>query len=321
MIHPAKFSKCCPITLGPKDDYVQSYERVEIFTDGSKFEGKVGCAFVVYWQGIEIANRKFKLPNHCSAYQAELTAIEKAIIHQNVWSHACRKVTIFSDCNSALQTIADTRSDSSIVQNIHQMIKNVNNLDIRLKWIKAHVGHIGNERADDLARLATKGVECLELDAPLTFVKLSLEHTTLNNWRDEWENSTNGKWTKVFFPTLTHRTSAKELRSNFYNTQFLTGHGKFGSYLKRFHIRTDDACKCGETQTSLHLPRYCREFNSTRNHFLNTLAHYSISTDYDLTEIFKQKDIASEFNTLVEIIHKQLIDWEKETTNIQQSSS
>ena len=41
------------------------------------------------------------------------------------------------------------------------------------------------------------------------------------------------------------------------HSQFLSGHGKFASYLERFKIQEDGNCWCGESQTSEHLLLHC----------------------------------------------------------------
>ncbi|CAK1597437.1 unnamed protein product [Parnassius mnemosyne] len=51
----------------------------QLFTDGSKIEGKVGAAVVCYENGREKFNSKFKLDNHCSVFHAELAAILRAV--------------------------------------------------------------------------------------------------------------------------------------------------------------------------------------------------------------------------------------------------
>ena len=88
---------------------------------------------------------------------AELHAIGKAaewLIEQNI---AGKKIFYCSDSKSALQRLSkgwiNGKQESEIVQNLNKLAENN---EVKLRWIKAHVGLRGNEIAD---RLAKRGAE------------------------------------------------------------------------------------------------------------------------------------------------------------------
>lgn len=58
-------------------DHNSGYE-VQIFTDGSKLEGRVGAALSVWKNGVETTARKLALSRYCTVYQAELLALCEA---------------------------------------------------------------------------------------------------------------------------------------------------------------------------------------------------------------------------------------------------
>jgi hypothetical protein len=75
-----------------------------IYTDGSKIDNRVGCAFVYISQGVVIEHRQFRLNDDSTVFQAELYAIYMAvefIIHNEL-----NDVHIYSDSRSALQAIS-----------------------------------------------------------------------------------------------------------------------------------------------------------------------------------------------------------------------
>ncbi|UYV60766.1 hypothetical protein LAZ67_1002201 [Cordylochernes scorpioides] len=64
-----------------------------------------------------------------------------------------------------------------------------------------------------------------------------------------------------FFP----QEIPKYFRPNFYNTQFVTNHGNFKSFLNRIKAVEDSSCFCGmEEQTSRHLLIDCPAFQDYR---------------------------------------------------------
>ena len=130
---------------------------------------------------------------------------------------------------------------------------------LKLSWVKAHIGVIGNERADELAKSCwTAEAEPVELEAPISFAKRHIRMNQRAEWNTSWMAATNGSWTRQIFPTIEHRRRAGPFRLDFVLTQFLSGHGKFGSYLNRFKIRRDPGCQCGEHQAGPAQPLYAR---------------------------------------------------------------
>lgn len=89
--------------------------------------------------------------------------------------------------------------------------------------------------------------------------------TTLENQIEQYRNQamtkafkeTNDNFRKFF----TTQIIPKHVVSNFYTTQFLTGHGHFRSYLFRFNLTNTEHCTCCATsQTPEHLLLGCPEY-------------------------------------------------------------
>lgn len=122
----------------------------EIYTDGSKQGTKVGCAFVLYDNGIEITHYKYRLGDNDSIFMAELLAIFKAVeyIVENCKN---KYFSIISDSKSVLECLCAIEEDKELIVNLRNKIILLN---IRLYWTRSHIGTVGNERADVFAKEA-----------------------------------------------------------------------------------------------------------------------------------------------------------------------
>ena len=69
----------------------------------------------------------------------------------------CEETIFFSDSRAAIQAVCGSRVRSS---SVHRCIEALQTLfihtNMKIKWTRAHVGTAGNERADQLAKLATE---------------------------------------------------------------------------------------------------------------------------------------------------------------------
>ncbi|GFT75195.1 RNase H domain-containing protein [Trichonephila clavipes] len=74
-----------------------------------------------------------------------------------------------------------------------------------------------------------------------------------------YQISNNAHLTKEFIPSIQSRLKAKHFHPNFKLTQFLTGHGNFKAYLKRFNLSPADQCSCSSDtiQNAKHLILAC----------------------------------------------------------------
>jgi hypothetical protein len=81
------------------------------------------------------------------------------------------------------------------------------NWNIQLCWVKAHVGIQGNELADTLAKEATTDEDIIGCyrKVPKSVVTSELGSKSVEKWQMEWDQTTQGKITKEYFPIVAER--------------------------------------------------------------------------------------------------------------------
>ncbi|XP_045532182.1 uncharacterized protein LOC123719858 [Pieris brassicae] len=205
---------------------------------------------------------------YCTVYQAELAALVGAIGEAAMGG---ANVNICSDSRSSLEAIAGGRSRNPRVVEIrrHLVESRRNGQNIKLHWVKAHVGTEGNERADELARAAadTSKVKAVHVEYPLSHIKKEVRRKTLEEWDRRYREGVNGGTTKLFFSNITEaHKNIRERRFSPEMTQVLTGHGPFAGYLCRFKLKESPECECdsGVEQSIPHLLTECPIFASSR---------------------------------------------------------
>ena len=109
------------------------------------------------------------------------------------------------------------------------------NWNIECTWIKVHIGHLGNEFADKLAREAARNSDMCYNKIAKSKIGHQEREKSVEKWQQQWDNTTNGSVTKEFFPNIKDRLKMKiNLTSIF--TAMVTAHGKTRSYQHRFKI-------------------------------------------------------------------------------------
>ncbi|CAF4816835.1 unnamed protein product [Pieris macdunnoughi] len=188
---------------------IQNDNKTAIYTDGSKTEGGVGAAWSKWENGREKKWKKIKMAPYCTVYQAELAALVGAVREAMI---AGTDVNICSDSRSSLEAIAGGRSRNPRVIEIrrHLVESLKKGQNIKLHWVKAHVGTEGNERADELARAAaeTSKVKAAHVEYPLSYIRKEIRRKTIEEWDRRFKEGTIGGTTKLF---LTDVTAAHKL--------------------------------------------------------------------------------------------------------------
>ena len=176
----------------------QYVQELHIYTDGSKqLDNTVSSALYIPKFNIKISKR---IPNNCSIYTAELSAIYLALN----WIREVRpySTVIFTDSLRAISTLLNIRqnlNNSPIIKEIAiiltDLFLNLNN--VIFTWIPSHTNILGNDIVDNLAKNTCKS-NLILLDIPLNKNEIIIQiHVMVKNkWREEYNNSNKGKFFK-----------------------------------------------------------------------------------------------------------------------------
>jgi ribonuclease HI len=263
--------------LFPPDRGKQPLPDVHIFTDGSKMGTGTG-----YGVHITYDNHTFdlsgKLPDYATVFQAEVQAIVEAGRFINNKMLRGRNILLQSDSSAALSALHRTEVHSKAVNlaiNLWNLIGSRNN--VHLKWIKAHVGHPGNEKADELAKKGTTFPVITDILPSQAFInrEISLYYQAI--WQSEWQNGKDAAQTRQWFPNINGSQQKDLLNLTRLEAgrivQFCTGFNNLGRHSHNKDRQISSLCRlCGDIrEDSWHLATDCEPVLLHSRNVLSTL--------------------------------------------------
>jgi ribonuclease HI len=193
-------------TLQHMDEYA---EGIHIYTDGSKLStGET--AYGVYIQEIN-EGKGARLPNHCTVYTAEISAILAAlewIKEERTQYTDSRKFVIYSDSLSSLQAINSSNVfyTTNTITKIHTIYSDLykERLQVDIVWIPSHIGIKGNEQADKMAKHATSFPESDNEHVPpdRQTVYRWIERSMIKEWQKQYDKIQDKTWYKQLEPNV-----------------------------------------------------------------------------------------------------------------------
>ncbi|KAF7574071.1 hypothetical protein PtrM4_056940 [Pyrenophora tritici-repentis] len=145
---------------------------------------------------------------------------------------------------------------------------------------------VGNERADYLAKEATKE-DPRSTTKSIAYLGTTIKRIQQTEQRQEYEKykaratalnkaTYSAKYPLKISKTIQMPQNTKRVTSSaFYSLKL--GHGYFNSYLKRFKKRDSNRCTCQNIQTPEHLLLYCHLYKDHRKTLLQTIKHRPVT--------------------------------------------
>ena len=167
--------------------------------------------------------------------------------------------SLYTDSKITLQSLMNPKNHKNLIDEIRKqtVLLRKNNWQITFFWIRAHVGHFGNELADKLAKDAAGKGTISYNKIPIREMEQQQRERSLKKWQMGWDITTKAATKKEFFPNIKIRLSTKITPTpNF--TALVTSHGNIKAYLHRFKIIESPDCPCGGgNQTVDHIIFEC----------------------------------------------------------------
>jgi len=117
-----------------------------------------------------------------------------------------KTVQIYTERRIALETLKNRKSHKYLIEKIRRKVIGLErkNWKIEFNWIKAQARHQGNELADKLAKeVATNSdIKVSYERIPKSAVKSELSENSETKWQIEWDRTTKGVTTKLYFPKV-----------------------------------------------------------------------------------------------------------------------
>ena len=144
---------------------------------------------------------------------------------------------------------------------------------VTIVWIPSHVGFVGNEVADRLAKLGTRNPQNqpkVDTGRTKAFFRNAIRKWGCKKHTERWQNSLDCRQTKMFLPNIDGkcwRIIRNFNRKNImYATQIITGHNFLNRHLALMNVENDSMCnRCNlEPETIEHVVKSCPAYARIR---------------------------------------------------------
>jgi ribonuclease HI len=251
-----------------------------IYTDGSGINGEVGAS--AWCEQKDWQARIYLGPDtDYTVYSAELMGISSALGMALQAGRRYNKVIVFTDNQAAILSTQRPRLQFGqyILQRTTYLIDRLRNVNttVKVRWIPAHMGVAGNEKADSLAKKAA-GHKSPRGSMVGTAIKLkaackrTIRAACLSQWQENFPRGTTGVLYRKFFGNsldchIERVYSNGELPKALSSILIQIRTGKIGlrSYLFKIKRAKDPHCECKRSnQTVLHLIEDCPLYQQQR---------------------------------------------------------
>ena len=255
-------------------------DGLRLYTDGSKMGDLTGYGAALYnSENILIDTVNGKLTDNATVFQAECVAMELGLtLLESAEENS--DLTILTDSQALIKAINTHEVNSSCINQLRTELKaHSEKRSINIKWIKAHIGHPGNEMADELAKDGASGLgngPPIQVGSSNKVISSEVNAKMEELWKIRWEQGKDARQTRIFFPTINLSKSKKIRKMNRKNVsnmvRAITGHDFRRRHQTLMEGEGNNMCRlCGEEEeSSSHLVDRCPRLQAKRMEVFGT---------------------------------------------------
>ena len=141
-----------------------------------------------------------------------------------------------------------------------------------------------------------------ETKALIKAAKHAVQQDKMIQWQNEWDESSKGRKTYKYLPNVLERCKSSWININGirWTAQFITGHGFFKTFKKRFGFCNSSLCSCGEEDSPEHVLTSCEKYNSIREKFKRE-NNTQLASETELMEKSKYSNFVEFAKELLEV--------------------
>ena len=246
------------------------------YTDGSLLEEKVGAGVFIIHNNQTILEESLYLGDKSTVFQAETIAINHAASSLLGQETTNQNIIIHCDSQAAILAIDGTKIKSKTTLSTIGVLNRLGSTNkVILRWIPAHSGYDGNEKADVLAKRGTTNNNSLVINPPIpkSVWKAEFKFLAKAESKVKWIAASNSFF-KIAWRDKFHKIIPRLDRADLsLTTQILTGHAGINYHLHKYKPNSiPKSCPhcLAEEETISHFLGECPKWAQQRGAYFNT---------------------------------------------------